>query len=394
MQYFFILGKNPALSVSEIESVLEQNIKDRELGRDFFIVDAEHELDPEKLQKALGGTIKIGKIINDNPSESIIIKVLRDQASDKKLNFAVNDYGCALKRPALINIKKKLVQAGIKSRLVGKEPRLSSVATQKQILDKQGIELNCFKTGHNSYLGQTMTCQPFEEFSQRDYGRPGRDQLSGMLPPKLAKIMINLAQADPKMTLLDPFVGSGTVLTEAAIMGYKNLIGTDINEQAIENTSENFKWLAQKGFIQDGAMKNIQVFQHDVLEIHNKLGPDSIDAIITEPYLGPPVKKSFSREDIEKIKNQLEPLYINAFHEFKKILKKHGKIVIIFPVFLLEPPIFMEILDKIIGLGFEIVNPLEKCGQNLDDQTSRHGILYQRAGQRVGREIFVFKKCS
>ena len=92
--------------------------------------------------------------------------------------------------------------------------------------------------GQQFSLAQTEAVQPFEQFSARDFGRPGRDDLSGMLPPKLAIIMINLAQTPLNSILLDPFCGSGTILSEAVLLGYTNLIGTDISEKAIADSKK------------------------------------------------------------------------------------------------------------------------------------------------------------
>ncbi|NIP32855.1 hypothetical protein GWN26_09370, partial [Candidatus Saccharibacteria bacterium] len=221
--YFFILGRNTTLSISEIESVLEKNIASRIMGTGFYIIESKDELDLNELQQTLGGTIKIGEIVLE--SEKEITNYLKKNAGDKKLRFGINLYGCDLKP---MQIKKQLKDAGISSRLVeSKEKTLSSVITQKEILNKDGIELNCFKADNKIFIGRTRTCQPFEEFSYRDWQRPAKDQASGMLPPKIAKIMINLAQADRNELLLDPFCGSGTILMEAALMGHNILIGSD-----------------------------------------------------------------------------------------------------------------------------------------------------------------------
>jgi len=58
-------------------------------------------------------------------------------------------------------------------------------------------------------IGQTEAVQPYKQWSARDFGRPARDPKSGMLPPKLARLMINLSGVDPKgKTILDrlPFL--------------------------------------------------------------------------------------------------------------------------------------------------------------------------------------------
>ena len=60
--------------------------------------------------------------------------------------------------------------------------------------------------------------------------------------------MINLAlsQNIDYKNLLDPLRGSGTILTEAAVMGYQNLYGSDISRKAITDTKEKFRLDYQK----------------------------------------------------------------------------------------------------------------------------------------------------
>src|SRR3989344_7958542 len=87
--------------------------------------------------------------------------------------------------------------------------------------------------GSQERLAKTCAVQEFEEYSQRDYGRPGRGLVFGSMPPKLAKIMINLAQLPASATILDPFCGSGTILQEALLLGYQNVIGSDVSTKAV-----------------------------------------------------------------------------------------------------------------------------------------------------------------
>jgi len=62
------------------------------------------------------------------------------------------------------------------------------------------------------------------------------------------------------------------------------------------------------------------------------------------------------------------------------------------PAFLQDNALYLDILDKIKKLGFEMINPIKHTGFNFNEMTERGGILYCREDQRVGREIFVFRK--
>ena len=85
MQYAFILGRVYTLSLAELFSVLAQypelEIKILDVSPEILIIETASSLDVEKLQKQLGGTVKILKIID-------IVKK-REQDS---INFALQNY--------------------------------------------------------------------------------------------------------------------------------------------------------------------------------------------------------------------------------------------------------------------------------------------------------------
>lgn len=401
MQYFFILGKNPILSEAEIVAVLEFNdikFKILKFLDRVLVVDLEKELDVDWLNARLGGTVKIGKIL-DQMYEL-------DEFEDKfleQVHFGTGKafYGFSLYPLYRINhiekYQKRLnaIAMNIKSRLrdekqissryvVSKEPELSSVIVAKNKLLKNGAEICFFIDEEVIIFGQTLAVQAFEEFGARDYNRPGRDKLSGMLPPKLARMMINLAQVKPEALILDPFCGSGTVLQEAVVLGYTNLIGSDISDKAIEDTKKNLEWLELKSVPRSGiplrgkSLKS-KVMKLDVKELSSEIKVNSIDAIVTEPFLGPAMRGNESRDQVEKTIEMLESLYLAAFVQFAKVLVKGGKVVMVFPVFnIRNQQSKIEILSQVQKLGFVKLNKEE--------------LEYYREGQFVRREILIFEK--
>jgi len=362
-QYVFILGHNPKLSVAEILAVLPQTKKVFETSS-FFIIESE-KFDCQKILQRLGGMIKIGEVIGQQINQKIIAEQLRQLKPVGKLNFGLSYYDCK-KDDLGMEVKRELHRYDIKSRLVtSKDKILSSVVVTKN----KCIE---FLILENRWLAKTCAVQEFEEYSFRDYGRPSRDMLSGSMPPKLAKIMINLAQAPAGVTILDPFCGSGTILQEALLLGYK-VIGSDISSRAIKDTKQNLEWLSKKFQISNF---KFQIFQSDVRHLSQTI--DQVDAIVTEPYLGPPLKGSENREKIEVIIDELAELYVTAFSEFRKILSSNGRIVIVFPAFRLGKDILeLPILDQIKKLGFT--------------QLNSDKLIYSRPDQKVWRQIFIWQ---
>lgn len=374
MQYVFILGHNPKLSVAEIHSVLPK-LKLIEQSGSFLIIENE-EFDCAKLLNRLGGTIKIGKIIDKQISRKVTVEKLKELKSESKLNFGISYYDCKPDNFGM-EIKKELKQAGVSSRLVtNKDKALSSVVVSKN-------KCNEFLILGKKWLGQTCAIQGFEEYSHRDFGRPIRDMLSGSMPPKLAKIMINLAQLQNGATILDPFCGSGTVLQEGILLGCK-MIGSDISDKAINDTNENLDWLLKitnsKSQISNKLQiqnSKFQILKADVKEISKKVS--NIDAIVTEPYLGPPMKGNEKIKDVEKVIGQLSDLYGEAFSEFRKILNTNGRVVIVFPAFRVGNEVLeLPVLPRIKKLGFTQIN--------------KDKLIYSREGQKVWRQIYVFKQ--
>jgi tRNA G10 N-methylase Trm11 len=280
-------------------------------------------------------------------------------------------------------IKKSLKTEGLSVRYVeNREPILSSVTVEKNNLTGRGREFIIQKNGLFFSLAKTEAVQPFEEFSSRDFGRPGRDDLSGMLPPKLAMMMINLSQAPTTTTLLDPFCGSGTILSEALLLGYTNLIGTDISEKATSDTRENMAWIADQFGISDNNV-NLKIQTESVDNINAIVSSNSINTIVTEPYMGRPLKGNEKKEDLIKQAGELKNLYLQAFSKFSKILKPKGRVVFLIPRFKYQNDwIQIDCQKEIQQLGFNLLNFFE----------DRPSLLYARPNQRVAREIWGFEK--
>ncbi len=413
-KYFFILGSNPTLSMAELSAVFP-HAPAFIANQDVLILDLAEKIDAKQLIARLGGTIKIGEIRGgerpftptaDDEIKKQIFKLFDLNNIKGKFKFGISCYGSAKFniKPLGMELKKYLRNKNITSRWVTcrGESRfaqsLSSVVVEQNKLVDQGLEIVLIKTDNKILIGKTLAVQPFKQLSFRDYGRPARDDYAGMLPPKLAQIMINLAspgslasKLEAKLQILDPFCGSGTILTEAMLMGYTNLIGSDISTKAIEDTKNNIKWIKQNFQFSIFPPKadqpladNFQLFNTSVEKLINFIKPQSVDAIITEPYLGPQRGKINFGQTI----NQLNDLYSQSLKIFKQILKPTGRIVMVWPVF--------NFGNQLINLtpalsGFKIINPLPDylVKNAVIKLTKRNTIIYGRPGQKVWREIVV-----
>lgn len=374
MIYLFELGRNHELSRAEIEQVfLSQKITyiiTSQEKQNLFI-ETKNNLDPQNLIEILGGTIKISQHVSDEISPDAMCEYISLIQNDGKIQFSLT--GNNAKNLAL-DIKKQLKSLGRSVRYI--EANNTATILHNNLVEKQG-DLTATKNG----LFVTRAIQNIEEWGERDFGRPGRDNRSGMLPPKLARILINLTGAPTDSVLLDPFCGSGTIITEAISLGFQKLIGNDISEKAIADTEKNIQWIKEQN-------PNIQKVEttlilSDAASIHGHTGKNTVNAIATEPYMGKPLRGNEEKNILQKQANDLAILYIAAFKSFQKILCPASPVVFIIPRFLYKQEwIRINCLEQIQNLGFSL--------ERLTD--SSPFILYHRPDQFVGREIWKFKK--
>ena len=407
MKYFFTLGNNPTLSVAELIAVfgLGENNQGKLINGNVFVLETEKEINPGKIIKRVGGTIKIGEVVDsvltkepDLDFKLTEIVIEKHYGRKEKAKFGISFYGKKgfdTKKLAM-NIKNNLKGSKIGSSWVaGKrmgEP-ISSVGVEKNKLISKGIELVLIKDEKDILIGKTLAVQPFEELSFRDYNRPARDDRSGMIPPKLAQVMLNLACVEmpwrdvstgdktKDKIIYDPFCGSGTILTEAILMGYKTIIGSDISQKAIKDTQENIEWITSQYKL---GKINANIFLSDASNNNGYLKKKIVDAIVAEPYLGPQRGKF----DVEKVVRELNRLYSNSLKGFEKILKPDGRIVMIWPIFKRSGSSFK--LKPELG-NLKVVNPLSSIQNRNLELTNRNTIIYGRKGQKVWREIVVLE---
>lgn len=432
MEMLFIFGAHPLLSLAELSAVVTPAPK--MASAECAIAEVEN---PRAIFSRLGGAVKAaevrGRAGSAEEAISVAVRTLEERGQEK-ITFGISVYGIAPHEAVVtarrmgMTIKRALQEKGVRVRLASsKDAVLSAATVAHESLIEKGIEFIFVQSGNEWIAGKTIAVQDIAAWSSRDYGKPFRDPRAGMLPPKLARIMVNLAQAPAGGVILDPFCGSGTVLMESAVLGYQ-AIGADASPAMVAGARENMRWLFSHVILSDsnrsvggveesplGAAKGIspslarddnwKVLQSDARTLSRRLhaivrkGPRAvrdcprIDAIVTEPFLGPPLRGSESRAQIEAIKTKLENLYTAALKDWRKILTRDGTFIIALPVFrpLGDPISETAEIGSHVWHGWQIIplSPRERVrvrGNNAQI-TPRGGLLYGRPGQRVWREI-------
>ncbi|MBI2473478.1 hypothetical protein HYV70_02925 [Candidatus Uhrbacteria bacterium] len=385
---YFILGSHPLLSLSELKAVL---------GTDFhpvfqssaILLNKNASQNPAMLQERLAGVIKIGRIVSSVETwdvqkiTDLITSLLTTVEGKNKISFGLSLYnlddpqktkGLEKQLDALgLTIKKQLKQKERPVRYVkGKEPRLSSAIVETNGLLTSGGEFALFVSKRGIFIGQTSSIQPFKAWSKRDFGRPRRDAKNGMLPPKLARMMINLSGVNPTdSTILDPFCGSGTVLMEATLMGFKEIIGGDIWQKAMDDTRMNMDWLIEEFQLSQPKMSLYTTSAADLPKVYS----NPVDTIVTEVFLGNPRTRTINTQEGQRLEQELIPLFHSSFSALKRVLKPSGKAVVAFPAFKQKDDSWyrLPLHDLLTSLGYTILE--------------QH--LYFRPNQFVARDIVV-----
>jgi len=401
MQYAFVLGREPAISTAELIATLNAEDVDFDVKESVFtpavmIATVGKQLDADFFHR-LGGSIKMARIVKESQNvDKDLLKLLEGAAGETNLDFGLSLYDVGAEpararmfgkwlKPLSLELKKQLKGKGLSVRAVLADGlALTSVQVDKNKLVGKGAEFLILAGAKTTWLARTIAVQAFEDFSERDFGRPKADAKSGMLPPKLARMMVNIASGPKDEALLDPSCGSGTVLNEAAVLGHRHIIGSDISEKAVSDTKANFAWIVK----QRGLKVGFNAFVSDVKDLPSHLAPDSVSTIVSEPFLGPPLRGDESDQKIHFTYLELMGLYRRTFDAFSKILKPGGKVVFVFPFFGNK---HVNLLRELEDYGFRAEGLLPGMAVTALNARSSTGLVYKRPDQRVGRDIFRFR---
>jgi len=375
----FQLGREYKLSVAEILTVFPE-WKTVYLDMAFLILEWLKKEDVIKKADMLGGTIKIIEILN-----SSILKESENNEWKFKYWLSIFWEKWNLKKK-LILIKKELKWAWISSRFVNKDfKNLSSAQIIWEKLVNSGTDFTEISNNWINYFGKTLWIQNIYAYSKRDYSKE-RDMQTGMLPPKLCQIMINISKWQ---TIYDPFVWLGTVLIESINMWNIKVYWSDLNEVMVETTWKNIIDFSTNRWYKLEDSKVIKLNAKFINESEILLEKD-IDSIITEWYLWEMMtKKNISTDRINKQKDSLISIYEKFFANLEKINYKWN-LVICFPFWELKwIYIYFNGIYSIISKYCNI-EPMFPSNCELET-TKSWSLLYKRDKQLVWREIFKLK---
>ena len=389
--FIALLGRQPELSVAELSALFGDDHV-TQVSRQCAIIDTTTcDIDQ------LGGTLKIGRVITTLPTQARDSSSLlaashfithhypeRWQQHEGKLTLGISTYGLAVSPREVQKIglllKKSLQRAGVSLRLIpNDQPALSTATSHHNKLGRAAhkIELLIIRTPRQLYIAEGCGTQNITAYTRRDRQRPRRDAFVGMLPPKLAQIMLNLAlgpleQQPAPITILDPFCGTGTVLQEALLRGC-HVLGSDLNQKMVDYTQENLTWL-QATHPTTGTI--LGVTQGDAMH-HQWTPPRSIDAVVCETYLGQPFSAPPRPPKLAEVVGNCNHIISRFLINLRPQLPSHARLCIAVPAWRNND-------GRLTHLP--LVSTLAELGYR---QLTHRDLIYHRDGQVVARQLLV-----
>lgn len=433
--YAAFLGHQPHISLAELTSFLPDFTITHHVGQHVITFETQEQLSPRDLS-LLGGTILLAKALPcQSPSLDSVPQLLRNEIQRKrgKASFSLRTEGISKERlrALLRECKEFLRHHGIPSRYIGNErhPAASALLHALNILEgKEGCELTILANEEWLWIGKTIAAHDPNAYAKRDVGKPARNLRTGLLPPKIAQIMLNLGWwllrqsknlsegvgLEPVLsrveggptpgghhmrkrgsmggkpgvslpcTVLDPFCGMGVIPMECLLRRW-SVLASDKSDRAVQATETNLDWLRkeEKIFKKDVPAT---VWQHDACKPF--ICTEHPDLIVTETTLGPPLSSRASLKEAKRWKTKNEELQ-GAFLRNLALSLPGVPLICVWPVWYLRGgPLFLErvwgVMEK---TGFRAVLPP-------GIQPEWHGrcsLLYRRPDQFVGREIVLLK---
>ena len=380
-----ILGRQPALGVAELEQLYGASSV-RWFSDSSAIVDS-----PKFDFNRLGGTQKAGRIVAELSGDwrKVSMRIVREYTlawadHQGKITLGLSAYGFTatareVQKTGII-LKSKLKEKGVSLRLVpNAEPALNTAASHhnKLGLSDNHVELLVVRAGNGKVVvAESVGAQNITALASRDQARPRTDSFVGMLPPKLARMMVNLTGV-ASGRVLDPFCGTGVLLQEAALLGF-DVYGTDLSEKMVRYSTENLDWLTNRYSLDS----KVVIEQGDAMT-HAWVG--SLDAIATETYLGQPFSAPPSPAKLTEVRG-------NCNHIISEFLKNIAPQLDDGTPLCVAVPAWRDTTGNFTHLP--LVKNLGKLGykQITLQHVTAEQLLYYREDQVVAREILLLKR--
>lgn len=303
--YLVVLGREAELGLAELRTLLQVDdaaATTSTVAPGVVLVQPTDAFDPTWWMTRLGGSRLIARVLGE--TSMLTADALESFLPEAARELAVSSPSVSVPDRTKLLLKLKRLRPGLRYR-PNADAYLASGLSERLLRREDGFELLIVRQADGSYvLAQVVAVQDARAWTDRDRGLPAVDPVAGMLPPKLARIMVNLAEparplakptvispamlkatmqsavnesgpviaSQPVMSdhealttishsllnelsksltggqpdpghgrLLDPFSGSGQIPIEAWENSW-NVTASDLDADAVKRTSENLSW--------------------------------------------------------------------------------------------------------------------------------------------------------
>ncbi len=400
VQSVCILGRQPAFGLAELESLYSAGVV---IPIGLYAAGLTKSVEEVQFMR-LGGSTRLAKVLTEIPStnwkdvETYLVKNVPKHLQylpEGKLKLGLSTYGFSISPAKLtatgLTLKKVIRAAGRSVRLVpNTENELNTAqVVHNHLTGTTGWELLLLQDGTKTILAQTTHVQDIDSYTLRDRGRPKRDARVGMLPPKLAQVIVNLATGEIQShesrvmsqgnhTVLDPFCGTGVLLQEALLMGY-DAYGTDLDPRMIDYSQQNLTWLTEKFprlETQDSRLEEGDATTHT--------WQPTPQIVACETYLGRPFTERPSGALLAQTISEVNLIIKRFLENLQPQLAGGTRMCLALPCWYDgRVQKHLPVLERLDAMGFERVTFTHAAAEDL---------VYHREGQIVGRELVTLVK--
>jgi tRNA G10 N-methylase Trm11 len=352
----------------------------------------------KKIQRLAGihkAAVPIGETLQDN-FETVVEGVGRilNYFSDKQ-NFCVSLHCSQADKREYDFVVSSLLQI-IREKGFRKanllRPHSGYELYAQEVLDRNAIEFTIFPAATNAgyEVGATFYIPGTEEFQIRATKRPVVSSQVA-LAPRLARLLVHLANVPVGGLLLDPFCGSGTILGEAMLEGIK-CIGVDRDPNSIRNTERNLAWIASTSnattTTRSDRLGSFETILGDATALSRVLrnGP-AVDAIVTEPILLPNLTSTPGLKAARSMIKNASVTYSDFLYSARDVLRESGRLVVVVPsIRTSEGKDVAVMLEEVESAGFREFQPLR-------DSTITYPVKVNTGSTRwIKRMVYVYER--
>lgn len=407
----FVLGNHPALSAAELLAYTERiglqvswdisRLPIALLGTGDFP-------SPAEIQNVIGGTTMMGTLRATRehlPTAAELISLLPELLAPRqgKRLISLSAIATRTKFPSQLaeDVRRLAMdlkrQVGLKgTRVVFPSARRADLSTAQLLhndLPRNGTAIVLLVADKHVDRVTLDAIQDIEAYARRDRGRPEVDPGRGMLPPKVAQMLLNLSRVPPGGVVYDPFCGVGTIPTEALLMGFA-AIASDRSPRQVERTKKNLVWLAKAfptPYTQHPTPENI--FVHDIRSGAPTLARQA-DVIVTEGWLGPSRTTPPLPHEVTDLFDEVRELLKQLLRMAGSVVKPSGRVVVTVPALRVKGRTFRFSTESIKVRAFvlEPLVPKEWLSNPLFREAAQGTLLYGRPDAIVLRDILRFRR--